>query len=90
MPQYFIPPTVPVRPAAIHPSHPGFPLFRHYRPWDAGTNVFIVDGVVTTDEPDYEQVTPDVVFLGGHISEVTDAQAALLTAAGFTVTGSTP
>ena len=87
MARVFIPPAAPLRPAAINPQHPGYLLFRHYRPWDAGANVFIVAGVVTTNEPDYEFTTPTSVFLGGHIHTVTAAEDALLTAAGYTVTG---
>lgn len=85
---YFSTPVAPTRPAAIRPSHPGWDLFKHYRPWDAGINVFVVGGVVTTVEPAYEFVTPEKVYLGGHIYEVTDAEAAVLTAAGYTVTDS--
>jgi len=70
---------------AVKPSHPGYGLFKHYRPMDAGTNIYIVDGQVTTVEPDYEFVTPEYVYLGGHINLITDAEASLLTAAGYTV-----
>jgi len=83
MARIFVPPTAPLRPAAIHPEHPGFQLFKHFRPWEAGTNVFIVAGAVTTNEPDYEFVSPTSVFLGGHISPLTAAEDALLTAAGY-------
>lgn len=85
MPKFFTPPTIPYVPMALKPSHPAFDLFKFYRPLDAGINVFIVGGVVTTQEPDYEFVTPQSVFLGGHVSPVTDAEATLLTAAGYTV-----
>lgn len=87
---YFVCPTAPLVPAAVNPSHPGYSLFRHYLPWEAGLNVFIVDGVVTTVEPDYTSVTPDHVFLGSHIYEVDDGTAALLTAAGYSLADYTP
>lgn len=82
---FFTTPTAALVPMAVKPSHPGFGLFRHYRNLDAGINVFVVDGVVTTVEPDYEFVTPDRVYLGGHIYEVTQAEADVLTAAGFSI-----
>lgn len=85
MPLYFDPPAAPLVPPTVNPSYPAHSLFRHYRPWSAGLNVFVVDGVVTTVEPDYSLVTPDHVYLGGHIHEVSAAEAALLTAAGYTV-----
>jgi hypothetical protein len=82
---FFSPPTAPTVPMAVRPNHPGFGLFRHYRNLDAGINVFVVAGVVTTAEPDYEFTTPDRVYLGGHIYVVTQAESAVLTAAGYTV-----
>lgn len=83
----FIPPAAPLVPmtSPARPN-PADTLFRHYRPMDAGINIWIVGGVVTTTEPDYEFVTPDATFLGSHIHEVTASEAALLTAAGYTVT----
>lgn len=81
----FSPPTAPLIPAAVRPNHPGFALLRHYRNYDAGTNVFVIGGVVTTVEPDYAVTTPDKVYLGGHIHEVTPAERDLLVAAGYTV-----
>lgn len=85
MAYYFTPPTAPLVPTTAKPNHPGHSLFRHYRPWEAGINVWIVAGVVTTSEPDYQSVTPDATFLGGHTSEVTSVQRDLLVAAGYTV-----
>lgn len=84
---YFTPPTAPLVPAAVNPSHPGFTLFRHYRPWDAGLNLWVVDGEVTTTEPDYATVTPEHTFLGGHIYEVDDEIATLLVGAGYELLG---
>ena len=83
----FTPPVAATVPMAVKPSHPGFQLFRHYRNLDAGINVFVVGGVVTTVEPDYEFVTPDRVYLGGHIYTITQSEADVLTAAGYIVTG---
>lgn len=85
MAYFFTPPTAPLVPPAPDPKHPSFPLLRHYRPWDAGINVWIVNGEVTVREPDRGTVTPDAEFLGGHVHTVTAEQAALLTAAGYTV-----
>lgn len=82
---FFTPPTAPTVPATVNPMHPGHALFRYYRPWDAGINVFVVNGVVTTTEPDYEFVKPDRVYLGGHVHTVTPAERDLLVAAGYTV-----
>lgn len=90
MPVYFIPPTAPLVPTVTKRNHPGFDLFKHYRPWDAGINIFVVNGVVTTDEPDYATVTPDHVYLGGHIHEVSAAEQALLEAAGYSMSVYTP
>jgi hypothetical protein len=82
----FVPPVAPRVPPAVNPSHPGFALFQHYRPWDAGTNVWLMPGgVVTTVEPERESDAIRV-FHGGHVHVVDDAEAALLTAAGYTVT----
>lgn len=87
MANYFIPPTAPTVPMAVKGNHPGYKLFRHYRPMDAGINVFIVNGAVTTVEPDYAVVTPSAVFLGGHVHVVSDVIAGQLIAAGYTILG---
>ena len=86
MPQFFSPPMGPGRPYALRQDRPYSSLFRHYGAIPTGINVWIVGGGVTTVEPDTAVVTPDQTFLGGHIYEVDAATAALLTAAGFTVT----
>lgn len=83
MATYFEAPTAPLVPAAVNSSHPGYALMRHYRNWNAGINLFVVNGQLTTVEPDYEAVTPERVYLGGHIYQVSPAEAALLTAAGY-------
>jgi hypothetical protein len=86
VPNFFLPPTAPLTPAAVKPNHPGYTLFRHFRPWEAGQNVWLMPGgVITTNEPERESDAVRV-FHGGHIHEVNDAEAALLTAAGFTLT----
>jgi hypothetical protein len=83
---YFTPPVEQGNPLTTGKrSHPGFELFKFYAPHAAGINVFVVGGVVTTTEPDYEFVTPDRVYLGGHVHEVTADEAAVLTAAGYMV-----
>jgi hypothetical protein len=58
-------------------------LFRHYRPVVTGRNVFILtDGTVTETQPwPYETVAR--VLMGGLAEPVTDAEATLLTAAGY-------
>lgn len=85
MAKFFSPPTAPTVPMTVKPSHPAHHLFKHYRPMNAGLNLFVVNGVVTTVEPDYEFVKPDRVYLGGHLYTLTDAEATVLTAAGYTV-----
>lgn len=83
---YFTPPTAPLVPAALRPNHPGYQLFKHYRPWDAGVNVWLLnDGTLTPNDPADESLVRRV-FHGGHVHEVNDAEATTLTAAGFTVT----
>lgn len=84
---FFSPPVAPLVPMAVKPQHPAYPLFKHYRNMDAGINLFVINGVVTTVEPEYEFVKPDKVYLGGHIYTLTVAEAAVLTAAGYTVVG---
>lgn len=85
MARYFTPPTAPVRPAAIRPSHPAFALFRHYRPWDAGVNVWLLrDGTVTEAEP-CGDVGVARTFHGGHVHLVDAVEEAALVAAGYSV-----
>jgi hypothetical protein len=81
----FIPPAVPRVPAAVDPGHPSYALFRFYRPWDAGINVWrLRDGSITTNEPaDASNVLR--IFHGGHVHEVDADEAVALIAAGFTV-----
>lgn len=80
----FVPPVRAIGKNTLASPHPGNDLWRHFRPKDVGANVFITaEGVVT--ETDTADMT-DTVFHGGHEHYVTAAQAALLTAAGYTVT----
>lgn len=80
---YFTPPVAPGQPLHTgNPSHPGYALFKHYAPHAAGVNIWIVNGIVTTTQP--ETLGPDdAEFLGGHISPVSATQAALLSSAGY-------
>ncbi len=87
---YFTPPTAALVDPAPYSSHPSFGLFRHYRPFDAGINVWrLRDGSITTVEPAVES-DASRVFHGGHIHEVNVAEAAALVAAGFAVVEATP
>lgn len=88
MPNYFTPPVVYDVPVTVPWPHPANALFRHYtsegRGAKRGINVYIVGGTVTTIPP-YPTNTADATFHGGHLHTVTDAQAALLIAAGYEV-----
>lgn len=70
-------------------------LFRHYPQRTAGVNIYkLVDGSYTTTQP-YPYIDASVqpgqpgdttvliTYLGGHSYEVSDAEAAALTAAGY-------
>ena len=63
------------------------PLWRFYL-GRRGASVLKTDGVYTTvDFPTDTQVSSaDVAYLGGHTYTISDAEAAALTAAGYTVT----
>lgn len=103
-PQFAPPANAVAVPPVLPEAHPGNRLFRHYRARPEGRNVFIYsDGTVSEREPDGQATfwkktdatrvaQPYVThaFWGGHSAEqITDAEAALLIAAGFTVTGVT-
>ena len=61
---------------------PANALMRFVRPSERGRNVFVkTDGTITEDEPPFEEIR--TVYWGGHLNEVTDAEAAALTAAGY-------
>lgn len=58
-------------------------LFRHYDPEPRGRNVFLLtNGTYTEDEPNDRSIISKVYF-GGSNNDVTDAEAASLTAAGY-------
>lgn len=69
---------------------PAFFLFRHYKNRARGRTVIKKNGVYSTVDaaavPD-QLATADIVYLGGHIYEVTESEAADLVAAGYTVIG---
>lgn len=83
----FTPPISLGRPltAGIKRSHPAYSLFRYYAPSAAGQNFWIIDGALTTVEPDpnVSLGQNDIALLGSHITPVTTAQAAIITAAGY-------
>ena len=89
MAQVFVPPVQQGRPLGWTPlkrNHPGYMLFRHYAPHAAGQNFWIINGVFTTSDPSDSDITlgpNDVALLGSHITPVTVAQAAIITAAGY-------
>lgn len=84
----FTPPVTQGRPltAGIKRNHPAYDLFKHYAPTAAGLNFWIINGVFTTTDPGDTNITlgpNDVALLGSHITPVTAAQAAIITAAGY-------
>lgn len=97
MPQTFTPPTLERVPSVL-PDTRGvqFALFRYVHPVAQGLNVWkMPDGSYLLDQqpqqlsnPDpvnhaNDAVTPVITYYGGHTYQVTDAEAAALTAAGF-------
>lgn len=87
-----VPPVLPDRDPTQSPL--GRALFRHYRARPAGRNIYMLsDGTITETDPDMqtvfwraEQGSPYVskLWFGGHAGEeVTAAQEAALTSAGF-------
>jgi hypothetical protein len=58
-------------------------LWRFYKPEPRGRNVYLLtNGTYTeVDQRDTGQVVK--VYLGGHVIDITDAEAASLTAAGY-------
>lgn len=68
---------------------PGYWLFRHFSPLPRGRTVLkSADGTYrTVDNPtQLEVLEAAVAYLGGHVYDVDAAEAAALTAAGYTVT----
>ena len=63
-------------------------MYARWRPsGPRGRSVLKNNGVYTTlDGPTVDQVnSADIAYLGGHIYEITDAEAAALTAAGYSI-----
>lgn len=88
----FMPPIEPY--SQVDESHPrglAYRLMRYFGTMDRGRNVFLLkNGTVTETDPDSRTVLwsdVDTVWWGSAAEPyvVTDAQAALLTAAGYTV-----
>lgn len=94
MPTFQVPPQDIAGPIYVAPDRamPVSPLatmlFRHYKSRARGPNLWkLVDGTYTYNQPyPLDETTISITYYGGHIYEVTDAEAAALTAAGFTVT----
>lgn len=82
---YFTPPVVRAVPSTLPERHPGNDLFRFYGPRSEGVNVYLMPGNLLTEQDPYSDLEALRVFHGGHIHPVTAAEAALLTAAGYTV-----
>lgn len=81
----FTPPTVADVPAVFPEDRANHSPWRHYAPGLRGINVWkLLDGTYTEDEPDPDLVA--IVYLGAHTYTVDAAEAAALTAAGYTVT----
>lgn len=92
MPSVFTPPTVDDVPRVLPDTRgPALLLMRHYSELPRGRSVVKVGATYTTmDIPTTDQMTAAGVegtdwFLGGHTYVVTDAVAAALFAAGYTV-----
>ena len=97
MPSTFTPPTAQRTPAVL-PSTRGvqYLLYRHVRPLEQGLNLWkMPDGSYLLDQQPRHLSNPDPVnhaddantpvltYYGGHIYQVSDAEAAALTAAGY-------
>lgn len=83
----FEPPTVADVPRVLpDTTGPGYWLFRHFSPLLRGRSVLKAhDGTYTTvDTPTGDQIdAASVAYIGGHIYEISDDEAAALTAAGY-------
>lgn len=83
---FFTPPTAALRPfRAPRPQRQEWSLWRFYRPADAGLNLWLLDDDTVVTEQPWNDVGVVRTFHGGHIHAVNDAEAAALTAAGYTV-----
>lgn len=88
----FQPPSADTLPAVLPETRgPAYALFRHYD-WSSGKSVLKIDGTyITTEYPTAAQLAVATeTYIGGHIYTVTDAVAAELTAAGFSVGADEP
>lgn len=79
---YFTPPTRLEVPTTLPGNHPGNVLFRHFGPRRRGVNVFVYEGPQVT-ETERDGVVPEHTYHGGHIHLISDAEAAVLAAAGY-------
>jgi hypothetical protein len=58
-------------------------LLRHYQALPKGRNIFLLSsGTYTENEPS-DMSTVITTYYGGHVYEITDSEAASLTAAGY-------
>lgn len=78
---FFTPPVRALVPTTLPGRHPGNALFRYYGPRRRGVNVFVYGSTVT--ETELDGVVPTHLYHGGHIHTITDAEASLLTGAGY-------
>lgn len=79
----FIPPTAPLRPFVKRASDPHARFWSHFRPADAGLNLWLLDDMTVVTEQSWLDAGVLRTFHGGHIHEVDEAEAAALTAAGY-------
>jgi hypothetical protein len=79
----FTPPLKDGEPRHTKGRHPGDMLMRHYRSHPTGTNVWKVVGDIYTERQPDDPDTVLVLYYGGHVHEVSDDEAAALTAAGY-------
>lgn len=85
MGKFFAPLATGTTPMTLPERHEGNGLMRFFRPHQAGVNVYITGGAATTTQPaNVDEITR--VFHGGHVPEaVTDSEASILEAGGFSV-----
>lgn len=79
----FVPPVDYIGQTTLPDRHPGNALFRHYGPRPVGRNVWkLTDGSYTELDPSDSSVVAHL-YHGAHVHEVSAAEAASLTAAGY-------
>lgn len=83
MASFFTPPVRLIGATTLADPHPGNAIMRHYVANRVGVNIFQMAGGVFTETQPYSDLDAVRVFHGGHIHPVTDAEVALLTAAGY-------